>query len=198
MDGESEDLEILRFTLQDWQSDPERLTQAVGALARRLAHSVGYLISIDDEKLAIAHRNWVARCEFWQPERVKNGQPLSEMKKLALLLFQLASVDWVGEIVETTTEPSEVSRYRGNIPLWEAIRKGICSGPEAYFGLQFVVQVINRIERARQDRVEVFRFRLTPDLQHDILVYLHSDAKDDLALFLILKALYSRHGGRAN
>lgn len=120
------------------------------------------------------------------------------MKIFSLLLFQMASVEWVHKIFDSVPEPSPVAPYYDKPDLRARIRKNIQGGPECYLAFQFVINFLNQIEAVRTDRTEPFIFRLTPDLQHDILVYLHSEARDELATFLILKALYARPGSRAN
>src|SRR5258708_5270754 len=77
--------------------------------------------------------------------------------------------------------PSE-SRMRSNV-----VRTS-CSN----LALQFVTVVINWFEKARTDRIQAFEFRMTIDLSHDIVVYLSSDRKEPTAIYLILKALYTR------
>lgn len=74
----------------------------------------------------------------------------------------------------------------------EEIRKDINAGRGTYLGFQFIIDVLNWFEKARVDRKTPFVFRMTWDLHHDLFVYLSSEKREPMPVFLILKALYAR------
>jgi hypothetical protein len=82
--------------------------------------------------------------------------------------------------------------FAGTADEKEEVRKDINAGRGTYLGFQFVLLVMNWFEEARPDCREEFVFRLTPDMEHDFLHYLLSEARSDVATFLVLKALYAR------
>jgi len=118
------------------------------------------------------------------------------MKVLSILLHHLVSVDWAPTLYDRI--PMNHPRWLGKEQLREQIRGCINAGRGNYLGFQFVIQLIDWFEVARTDRNDPFVSRLTPDLEHDLMVYFESQKQDELSTFLILKALYSRPGENGN
>jgi hypothetical protein len=71
-------------------------------------------------------------------------------------------------------------------------RKDLIAAREVVLALDFCLAVISWYESNRIDRSEVFVFRLTPELRHDILSYLVSRQTDPKAIYLFLEALFVR------
>jgi hypothetical protein len=166
-----------------------------------VSHGVGLSFETDEEALQIAHANWVARCAMWQRERLQQRSiGLSHVKILSLLLYQLASVDWATKFHKCSETPDGLNNpYTGKPRLVkDDTRLGIIEGGGTYLAFQFVIHMINWFEIPRTDRSVPFEFRLTPDLEHDLMLYLGSEIKDELALFLMLKCLYVRPGEGVN
>ena len=113
---------------------------------------------------------------------------------MGLLLFSLGKVEWAAELEEFDAgEAHDEWEYNGTPEEREESRLDLNAGRGTFLALQFVFAILNGFEAARDDRLEPFKFRLTHDLEHDLMVYLLSERRDDMAIFLILKALYARH-----
>jgi hypothetical protein len=189
-------LDHYKFALRDWQANADNFKRNLVANCQQTANAAGYRIEVDEEAILIAHKNWVGQCLLWMKERVQNGtKELSHIKVLAILLHQLVSVEWVKEIY---VAGSGSERLTSKPERLEKLQSCIQKGRGSYLAFQFVISLINWFETARRDSKQPFVFRLTPDLEHDIMVYLGSEARDELSTFLILKALYARKGERAN
>ncbi len=116
---------------------------------------------------------------------------LSVIKVLSLLLHELSRVGWMTQLEEFdhTAAPFQ---FAGPEDEFEEVRKDIAGGGGTFLAYQFVILVINWFEQARTDRVQEFVFRMTLDLEHDILVFLTSEECQPTSIYLILKALYAR------
>jgi hypothetical protein len=158
-----------------------------------LCKVVGYHFEFNQEFLRIAHENWKAECDLWHASRIMDSERLSHLKIGAILLHELARVDWIRNLYEhdPSTELLEFE-FAGTAKECEEIRKDINAGRGTFLAFQFVVQVINWFEQARTDRHQAFIFRMASDLEHDIMVYLLSEYRNAMAIFLIFKALYVR------
>lgn len=166
---------------------------------RQIAEGVGVRIHWDEAKLRDAHKAWCSRCAYWKSERVPSGSDgLSHVKILALLLFQLSEFSWV-TVVEACepTAPGLGNPYTGTGADFDLVRADIVDAEGTYLGFQFAINSITTIEREREDRLEPYIFRITPDFEHDILAYMLSEARDEFALYLMLKALFVRFGGNS-
>lgn len=184
-------------TLQFWRRDYEAFSVFFLARARKHVNRHGYFIKIDHEALRIGHAGWAAACDLWQKERVPSDSgPLSHLKVLSLLLHHMVQVDWAPELFDAL--PRNPTMWAGREDALDHIRKCINAGRGDYLTFQFVISLINWFEEGREDRSEPFVFRLTPDLEHDLMVYFCSEQQDELSTYLILKALYSRPGGNGN
>jgi hypothetical protein len=86
---------------------------------------------------------------------------------------------------------AEAGRRRSRL-VFNETRKDINGARGTFFAFQFAIAVMNSFEIARDDRAQPFVFRLTDDLEHDLMVYLLSERRDFMAMFLIFKALYAR------
>jgi hypothetical protein len=118
---------------------------------------------------------------------------LSHIKIMAILLFALAQVDWVHELEEfNATDDRREGEYNGTPEEKEESRRDINAGRGTFLALQFVLAILNSFEEARDDRQQEFVFRLTHEIEHDLMVFLLSERRDDMAIYLILEALYAR------
>jgi hypothetical protein len=154
----------------------------------------GYYFDFNQQLLEIAHKNWKAQCDLWQASRImKDSSHLSHLKIAAILIQELSDVEWVTNLYEYDPS-SEILNvdFSGTSEEREEVRKDINAGRGTYLGFQFVMQVLNWFEQARIDRAQPFIFRMTSDLEHDIMVYLLSEYRNAMAIFLTLKALYVR------
>jgi len=191
------DDEAYQSRLLNWQTDFDDFAQFFVRRSHALANSVGYEIAPDHERLKTAHAAWAAACRHWRAERVDpKSDGLSHVKVLSLLLHHLVSSDWCPEVFEGGA--GSTGRWKGKEHIKDKIRHCVAAGRGKYLALQFVIQLINWFETHRIDRIEPFKFRLTPDLDHDLMVYFASEKQDELSTFLILKALYSRPGETGN
>jgi hypothetical protein len=117
---------------------------------------------------------------------------LSHLKIGALLLNELANEDWIRDIYEYEAHPKDDYVFAGTPEERTEVRRDIAAGRGTYFAYQFVIGVLNWFEAARIDRQSRFLFRMTPDLEHDLMVYLLSNVREEMGIFLTLKALYAR------
>lgn len=118
---------------------------------------------------------------------------LSHLKIMAILLVSLASVEWVQEIEEFDADGRHDEwEYVGTKDERGETRADVRAGRGTFLAFQFAIAVLNSFEVSRDDRKQLFEFRLTTDLEHDLMVYLTSERRDSMAMFLIFKALYAR------
>ena len=193
------DAEAYDFALKNWQTDREAFSAFFVRQSQFVANSVGYFVQVDEARLAAAHAAWAAACVHWKNERVdpkSNG--LSHVKVLSLLLHHLVSNEWCSELFEGGSGAQDEERWKGKVDLREQIRKCLRAGRGKYLAFQFVIRLINWFETHRTDWSGQFSFRLTPDLEHDLMVYFASEKQDELSTYLIMKALYSRPGETGN
>lgn len=159
-----------------------------------ISKACGYYPQVDFPKLKVAHANWCAECQLWETSYVmRDSNGLSHLKIMAMLLVNLSSVDWVKELEEYDAEGMhDEGEFAGTPEELEETRLDINAARGTFFAFQFAIAVVNAFEIARDDREQEFVFRLTTDLEHDLMVYLLSERRDSMAMFLILKALYAR------
>jgi|GEM_PF-1717798 len=159
-----------------------------------ISKACGYYPHVNFPKLKVAHAAWFSDCQVWENKYVmKDSNGLSHLKIMSILLVSLASVEWVNELEEFDPQGNhDEGEFVGTAEEREETRKDINAGRGTFFAFQFAIAVINSFETSRDDRVQEFMFRLTPDLEHDLMVYLLSERRDAMAVFLILKALYAR------
>jgi hypothetical protein len=101
-------------------------------------------------------------------------------------------VQWVKTVYEFDGQDRDGWDFSGTTDERNEARLDLNAGRGAYLGFLFATWVLNWYEAGRTDRQTPFRHRITHDLQHDLLVYLQSGRGDEMAVFLILKALYVR------
>lgn len=122
-----------------------------------------------------------------------DSDSLSHIKIMAILLFVLAQNEWVHALEEFESDSDHrEGDYNGTPEEREESRRDINAGRGTFLALQFVFAILNSFEQARDDRQQEFLFRLTHELEHDIMVYLLSERRDDMAIYLMLEALYAR------
>lgn len=156
---------------------------------------VGYWFKHDGASLKIAHANWVAQCERWEKTLVMpDSKGLSHIKMMAILLTELASLEWLADLLEFDGDDRNGYDFNGTAQEREDVRGDIRGAGGTYLAFEFALAVINYFEANRVDRVGPFMFRATPDVIHDTLVYLVSDKRDAVSTFLILNAMYTRPG----
>lgn len=147
------------------------------------------------------HSQWVAECDRWlDDETHPDTTKLSYLKRAALLLHNLVSIQFLGNMVDHEYDEDPKVYFRGTDEQRRSGRLDIIDAREAMISLDFVLLIIHYFESNRNDRVEAFKMPLTIDMRHDLISYLLSGTVDNKALYLILKALYLRHssGGKAN
>jgi hypothetical protein len=169
----------------DFRYDFLRHCQAVSKAA-------GYYFEFEGELLELAHTRWKAECDEWHRYKLQDSSALSHIKVGALLLFELSSVEWVRNIFEYEPNDKDDLIFTGTADEREEVRRDINAGRGTYLAFQFVIGLLNWFETARIDRNSEFCFRMTPDLEHDLMVYLLSTTREQMGLFLTLKALYAR------
>ncbi len=185
-------LQIKPDTVEKWLKDEESFRYDFLQAQNFLCQSVGYHFHPNFGELKKAHTAWCDACAAWQSDKMATpDKPLSLLKVLALALHALCEAQWMKEL-EEFDESAAPAPFAGTEEEKEAVRDDIAAGREAYLALQFVTIVINWFERARTDRIQEFEFRMTLDLFHDIMVYLTTDKREPVAIYLILKALYAR------
>jgi hypothetical protein len=178
--------------LDRWQADFGTFRYAFLRYCTMMAKACGYSFSFDQDALAIAHANWRGQCQLWEKTRMMpNSHGLSHVKILAILLYQLSCVEWVTDLYEFDSSRDGIE-FNGTNDEREETRKDINGGRGTYLAFQFAVQVIGWFEKARIDRLQDFEFRLTTALEHDMMVYLLSEKREETAVYLILHALFTR------
>lgn len=182
--------------LDQWVRDYQEFHRALMYFVQPVVKVVGYQIQTDSDALRAAHAAWCANCRLWEETRLMpNSNGLSHIKMMALLIFALAQFPWIKSLHEFDYEGSADAReyeYNGTEQQRQETRRDIAAGRGAFLGYQFAISVIIWFEQGRTDKRGPFLFRMTHDMEHDFLVYLCSEAKDEMAVFLILKALFLR------
>ncbi|WP_127088730.1 hypothetical protein [Aquabacter cavernae] len=179
--------------LDNWISDFSAFRGDFLRACTITSQAIGYSFKFNQSHLEIAHENWKAGVDRWEATYVmKDSNGLSHLKIMALLLVNLASIEWLEELYEFDAESVRDFEFSGSKNDLEETRKDLAAGRGTFLAFEFCIMVLNWFENARIDRVSNFEFRLTEDLRHDILVYLLSERRDDMAVFLMLKALYVR------
>jgi hypothetical protein len=159
-----------------------------------LTKAGGYSFTFNQSVMKAAHERWVEACSTWEKAFIMpNSQGLSHLKMMALLLHALSCEEWVRELCDFDSELERDGHvFTGDEDDLEEFRRDINAGRGTYLAFQFCTQVINWFENGRIDRKQPFEVRLTNDLEHDFMVYLLSERREPMAIFLILKALYVR------
>jgi len=181
--------------LDDWLGDYATFRRSFIGYSDPVAKVCGYRLEINDSNLRSAHAQWVSICDVWERSYLMtDSDGLSHTKILALLLYTLAQIDWLPSIYEhDSADLDRKFEFAGNPEELEETRKDINAGRGTYFALQFVLLVMNWFEKARADRLGLFEYRMTVDLEHNLMVYLLSERRDEMAVYLVLEALYTRH-----
>lgn len=180
--------------LDNWLSDYEAFRREFLEYVYFYSKALGYYPQVDFEKLKAAYDSWVAEVGIWQQSLVMpNSNGLSHLKIMAIMLTNLASVDWVKELEDfDPTNDRREGDFHGTVEEQQETRDDIDGGRGTFLAYQFTMDILNSFESSRDDRTEPFKFRMTTDLEHDIMVFLTSDRRDSIAVFLIFKALYAR------
>jgi hypothetical protein len=182
--------------LDDWMEDYDSFFEALMRCVQPFAKSCGYSFEHDSAALKAAHAGWVAECKEWETSRLmKDSNGLSHLKILAILMDHLAKVPWIKSLHEFDFENSRDARhyeFPGTADECVATKADINAGRGAYLGYQFSLAVVRWFEAGREDKIETYAFRMTPDLEHDFLVYLLSEKRDAMAVYLFLMALFVR------
>lgn len=179
--------------LDRWLADFDQFKYDFLKYCKILGKTVGFDVVQDQAALKEAHDSWCARCTLWKDNYVNTSKELSHLKILSILLFQLSHFEWVKDIFEWDSDSEDIGwSFRGSASEREELRKDINAGRGTYLAFQFVLRMMSWYETARIDRVPFTGSRITADLEHDILVYLLSERREEMATYLILKALYIR------
>jgi hypothetical protein len=159
-----------------------------------ISKACGYYPQVSFQNLKVAHGKWCAECQVWESHYVMaDSVGLSHLKIMAILLVSMAGIDWVQELEEY--DPSgnrDDGEFIGTAEELEESRRDINAGRGTFLAFQFAMDVLNAFEMSRDDRKQPFEFRLTTDLEHDLMVFLLSERRDAMAIFLFFKALYAR------
>lgn len=188
--------ELTPECLDEWLTEYDAFFRALMTFSQPVTKCCGYSFEYDSAALHAIHDAWKSECEVWQRTiLMPDSNGLSHIKMLAILMYLLAKVPWLTKLDEFDFEASrDAERYEfnGSAGERENARKDINAGHGAYLGYQFAMAVINWFEVGRIDKRQPYVFRMTHDMEHDILVYLLSERRDPMAIFLVLKALFLR------
>lgn len=187
-------ISIREDTLEVWENDFEDFNYDFRRYTFALCKAYGLYPHIDGAVLRLVHASWTNSLASWRAGVVNAAtQRLSQLKIAALLLDALASSKWIAEFDAFDIESETLDYSAGGDPSeYEEIRLDIFNGAEEFLALQFCKAVINVIEEARVDCQMPFQYRMTPDMEKDIIFYLKSNFRNPISTFLILKALYLR------
>lgn len=148
------------------------------------------------------HEQWVLDNQNWLDEESDTETThLSHVKILSLLLYNLNSEPFLGNIFEHEYDEIPKYEFKGTGEQKAAAKKDLIDGRESVLAMDFCVMIIDWFERNRTDRSIPYRQPMTIDMRHDLLNYLLVGGADRKGLYLILKAIYLRPsggGGSAN
>ena len=177
-------------SLDRWLGDFDAFRVDFLTKCHPLCMALGYQLDFDQRQLETAHVAWRASHELWLGHRVEvSTEALSHIKILGLLLYHLSTVSWVRYLFEYN---GEYHKFNGTPEQRTEAARDLNAGREACLALYFCTQVINAFEQYRTDKSDGFEYRMTKDLEFDLMHYLLGGEKSEIAVFLILKALYVR------
>lgn len=146
------------------------------------------------------HAAWKRDCEDWlENETHPSTSSLSHIKIAALLLANL-NKPFLLDMYDYEYKDAEPVELAISEEKAAAARADLVDGREAVLALDFCLAVVDWFESNRVDRKSAYHISLTEDMRHDLLVYLLGEPVDKKAVYLILKALFTRAngGGAAN
>ncbi|MFC3207209.1 hypothetical protein [Aquamicrobium soli] len=182
--------------LDEWLNSYEEFNYAFRAFC--FAHFRVHNVHADFVPNVIrqVHEQWVSDNNQWLTEEADEATTtLSHVKILSLLLYNLSSESFLGNLYNHDYDEEEKYTFKGTDQQKYEARRDLIDGRESVLAMDFCIMIIDWFERNRIDRFEPYRQRLTKDMRHDLLNYLLSGACERKALYLILKALYLRSGG---
>lgn len=139
------------------------------------------------------HAQWKEDHDLWLNEEIdENSEELSHTKICALLLYNLVSESFLGNMYDHQYDEEPKYQYQGTVEQKTQARKDLLDARESVLALDFIIIIIDWFERNRTDRSIDYRQPLTVGMRHDLLSYLLYGHKDPKALYLILEALYLR------
>lgn len=150
--------------------------------------------------LEAIHATWKRDCEDWlENEAHPSTSNLSHIKIAGLLLASLRTA-FLLDMYDYEYKDAERVMLAISGDRAAAARADLVDGREAVLALDFCLAVVDWFEANRVDRKSEYVVTLTEDMRHDLLVYLLGEQVDKKALYLILKALFTRAngGGSAN
>jgi hypothetical protein len=187
--------------LDEWLSDYEAFKDAFLRYCYFLSKAIGYYPQVDFKALKLIHENWKNRCQIWADQYImKDSDGLSHLKILSILLSQIALNEWVAELEEFDPEGlHEEGEYNGTPEEHEESKQDLNAGRGTFLGYQFVADLLNSYEESRDDKIQPFVYRMTADLEHDLMVFLlweRGRGQDlflfEISTFLFFKALFVR------
>jgi hypothetical protein len=187
-------LELSPDCLDLWKKDFDKFRVEFLEYCHPVTKAGGYYLTFAQSLLSTAHSGWVAECEKWDAGYIMpDSDGLSHLKTLAILLHSLASVEWVTQFeVFDPADERDGHTFEGEKEDYDEFCAALNAGRGTYLAFQFCILIVNWYESARTDRAQEFELRLTHDLEHDFMVYLLSERREPMAIFLFLKALYVR------
>jgi hypothetical protein len=187
---------MIRFepdTLYSWLEDYEGFSYSFKRYCFTIGQAFGLDIRFDNNTLSLAHQKWASECESWRTQHFPHEtDALSHTKVVALLVHNLATAPYISRVSEHEYTNDLDYRFSGSAEQYAEARTDLIAAREVVLALDFCLAVISWYESNRIDCREVFVFRLTPELRHDILSYLVSRQTDPKAIYLFLEALFVR------
>lgn len=185
----------MSFTMDDqcldrWLNEFDAFRVDFLRVCHPICMALGYQLDFDQRQIETAHVAWRASHEIWKSHRVSEGtDKLSHIKIVALLLFHLSNVNWVRTLYEYN---GDYHKFNGTPEQRAETAKDLNAGREAFLAFHFSIMIINWFETYRTDKSDPFEYRMSKDLEFDLMHFLIGVEKSEMALFLILKAVYLR------
>lgn len=188
------------FTLDEWLNDYDSFNYAFRGFC--IMHFKVHSLHADfvPNVTRQIHEQWVADVNRWlSDETDEKTVTLSHLKVLSILLYNLNIESCIGNMYDHEYQEDDVYIFAGTDEQKHDARRDLIDGRHASLSLDFCIMAVDWFERNRDDCTIPFKQPLTADMRHDLINYLVGGNVDLKALYLILKALYLRHGnGSAN
>jgi hypothetical protein len=188
--------------LDEWLADYDVFKDAILRYCYAVSKALRYYPYVNFDVLKKVHNDWKASCDSWESRYIsQDSNGLSHLKIMTILLAHLALNDWVAGLQEFDPESDgeHSFEFNGTPEERDSSRKDLNAGRGTFLGYQFVSAILNSFEQSRDDKVQQYEYRMTNDLEHDLMVFLswERDHQQDkflfeMALFLFFKALFVR------
>jgi hypothetical protein len=181
-------------TVERWLGSAEEFSYDFIRYLHLYMHAIGVHADFVRAEVEDAHREWATICNHWQTHLFEQDvESLSYTKIFSVLLFCLSKRTFI-ENLSTYVNAGRRSDpvFNGTDIEQQEARDDFLGAPEAIASFDFCINIMNFYEERRIDREDPFQPKLTEAMRHDMIYFLGSPPADALAVYMALKAIYTR------